>query len=88
MLPGVKPIGSEPLDRPPEIAEFREYRSNDVLAQAVSVGEKLRDGRLEAPHVELPTRILVGPSVALGVRVVPEATAEPDSESGREGIGS
>ena len=47
----------------------------------MSVGEELRDGRLEAPHVELPTRVLVRPSVALGVGVVPEAAAEAHSES-------
>ena len=49
------------------------------------VREELRDGRLESPHVELPTRVLVRPAVALGVGVVPQAAAEADSESERKG---
>ena len=59
--------------------------TDDVFAQAVPVGEELRDGGVESLHVELPTRVLVRPPVALGVGVVPQAAAEADSESERKG---
>ena len=44
--PRVKPVRSEPLDRPPQVAEVREDGADDVLAQALPVGEQLLDGRL------------------------------------------
>ena len=83
-LPGVKSVGPESLDRPPEISDVREDGSDDVLAEAVSVGEELRDGRLEPLDVELPPRVLVRPPVALRVWVVPQAAAEADPEPRRE----
>ena len=75
VVPGVKSVRSESFNCPPEISDVREDGPDDVLAEAVPVGEELRDGRLEPVDVELPPRILVRPPVALRVRVVPQAAA-------------